>query len=486
MKNRRSFVLIAIFIATFMASVEATIVTTAMPTIISDLHGLAIQSWVFAVYLLATAIITPIGGKLSDRIGRKPIFMIGLIFFTLGSFLCGLAPNMMMLIIFRLIQGIGAGALLPITFTIIADLYTFSERPRIIALINTAWGISGLGGPLLGGYIVQVLNWHWVFFVNVPLGIIVFLLVLFAYHEQKREAKSQPIDFAGIFFLALTLISLLLIFQELGNSTINWTFEIITIIVFILSTLFFIRIERKAADPLIRLDLFKNRMFTIQIATVLLLSGALIGFMIYFPIWLQSIYRVPALVAGLAITPSPILWMSASFFVGFLMRKFVPKFLFLTIIAIIILIYIPIVFSSSNFPMFIFYIIAALTGGGLGIIVTMNTLLAQRLVPKDSIGVASSMVVLGRTIGQAILTGVYGLLFSLGIQHQLKKFPSINENMMNQFISSGSHQTVSNVQKLAMNQITLSALHDVFWLVIVIYAAAFLLNLMDKNKEIIK
>ncbi len=219
-------IFIAIFIATFMTSVEVTIVSTAMPTIISELHGLDIQSWVFAIYLLSTAITTPIYGKLSDNMGRKKIFMFGLFTFILGSFLCGFAPNMISLIAFRLLQGIGAGAVMPLTFTIIADLFTYEERANVMAFTNTAWAISALTGPLIGGTIVDTLGWHWIFFINVPLGLITIGLTAFGYKDLHQKSAKKPMDWGGIITLSIALVSLLLIFQEMASTPMNWLLEI--------------------------------------------------------------------------------------------------------------------------------------------------------------------------------------------------------------------------------------------------------------------
>ncbi|HJE15041.1 MAG TPA: MFS transporter, partial [Lapidilactobacillus dextrinicus] len=163
-------VTIAIFVATFMTAIEGTIVSTAMPTIIGSLHGISLMNWVFSIYLLTSSIATPIYGKLSDRVGRKPIFIVGIVIFLIGSSLAGLSDSMLTLILARALQGIGAGAIQPMTFTMIADIYPFEKRAKVLGLNGSAWGIASIIAPLLGGYIVQHLSWHWIFFINVPVG----------------------------------------------------------------------------------------------------------------------------------------------------------------------------------------------------------------------------------------------------------------------------------------------------------------------------
>ncbi|GAB2027197.1 MFS transporter [Lactovum odontotermitis] len=479
---KRKLILVAIFVATFMTSIETTIVTTAMPTIISELHGLSIQSWVFASYLLTTAITTPIYGKLSDRIGRKPIFLFGLALFILGSFLCGFAPSMSFLILFRFIQGVGAGAVMPLTFTIIADLFKFEERARVFALNNTAWAISALGGPLLGGYIVDFLNWHWIFFINVPLGLLTLFLTLYAYDEKKQAtAVRTKIDLLGIFALAVTLLMLLLIFQGLSGDSINWLYEGIEFLVCILSFALFAHTEKRAKDPIIQFSLFKNYSFSAQILTTFLISGVIIAYQVYFPIWMQSIYRTPAYLAGVAITPASVMWTVASFFVGSLLKKFSSRRLSLFFLGIFILIYLPVVFSSSSFPQGLFYVISAISGASAGVIITTNTLLAQDLVPKENVGVSSSMIVLARTLGQALMTGIYGLAFSLGVNGQLSRYSDIRYDDVNNFISTAVHQVLTAEKLHALENITLSALQKVFMVVIVLFVIAIFINAFDRH-----
>ena len=177
-KTNVPIVTLAIFMTTFMTAIEGTIVSTAMPTIVSDLDGLEIMNWVVSIFLLMTAVSTPLYGKLADSIGRKPVFLFGIALFVIGSSLCGLAQNMIELILFRVIQGLGSGAVQPVAITIIADLYTLQKRAKMLGLNSGFWGVASVIAPLLGGFIVQHLSWHWVFYINVPIGIIAFLLVL--------------------------------------------------------------------------------------------------------------------------------------------------------------------------------------------------------------------------------------------------------------------------------------------------------------------
>lgn len=487
LKNKRLNLLltmIAIFIATFMTSVETTIITTAMPTIISKLNGLSMQSWVFAMYLLTTVVSTPIYGKLSDQLGRKPIFIVGLMIFSLGSFLCGIAPNIYLLILFRAIRGIGAGAIMPITFTIIADLYSYDKRSSKLALNNTAWGISALLGPIIGGFIVDKLNWHWIFFINVPLGLIVLVLILFGLGSKRTTKTHRPIDYKGILSLSLSLISLLFLFQMLSSQELNIIYIIIVALVFSLSLIALVHFEKKSVDPIVPLQLFENQLFTIQILTALLLSGIQISFQVYFPIWLQSVYRVTASVAGLAVTPSPVMWFIASFFVGSLVKRIIPKLITIPIVIVQMLFYLTLVFAKTNFPMIMFYVIAGVTGTGLGIVITMNTLISQEVVSDTEVGTASSMLTLGRTMGQTIMTGVFGLVFNLSINQAVGNHAEVSLGQVNGFISS-NHDSASNLIPI-MQKIIIEGMHNVFLVTVILFGIILLVNLKDKNREIIK
>lgn len=476
--SKRWLIMTAVFIATFMTSVEVTIVTTALPSIISELHGLAYQSWIMSAYLLTTAITTPIYGKLADTIGRKKVFLWGVIMFTLGSLFSGLATNIYMLIAMRALQGIGSGAVLPLTFTIIADNYSFEERARVLAFNNTAWGLSALIGPALGGFLVDALSWHWVFFVNVPLGVIVAVLIWGSYHEKLRATERLVIDWQGISYLAITMVGILLAVQSLDS---NLVVTGVLAVVAVISLILLVRTEKRVANPLISPKLFRNPSFSIQISTTAMLSGILMAYQIYFPIWLQSIYRMPATMAGLVVSSSSIMWLIAAFFVGAVISRFVPKYVAMGVAILLVIFYTILVFAGRDFPSWMFYLIAAVNGGTIGIIISMNTILSQHFVDESMIGSATSLLTLGQSLGQTIMTGVFGAVLNLMIATHRGNLPLAEINR-----SISSNQAGATANKAAVDTVILHGMHGVFAVVIGLLVAVFIVNLVDPNKKVVR
>lgn len=488
-----------------MTSIEVTIVTTALPTISEDLRGLSQQNWVFTMYLLTTAISTPIYGKLSDQLGRRPIFITGVTLFAIGSGLCGLATTMPMLIAFRALQGLGAGAVLPVTFTIIADVFPLGDRSKIIALNNMAWGVSALLGPLVGGFIVDQISWHWIFFINVPLGVVALVLILIGYHEAPRtQAQVQApaaheaptatqarasheahrftlasLDLPGIITLILTLSSFLLALQWLGQGNVNPAIIAAAAVVFVASALAFVRIERKAQSPVIPLDLFRNKTFAIQVITASMLNGLQIGSQVYFPMWTQAIYHTPPSVAELIITPSSILWLIASFLVGASMRRFPPRTIAIPVAIIQMIFYGFMIFAGIGFPIVMFYIVSGLGGFGLGLTITMNTIVGQAVVPERYVGTASSSLTLGRTLGQTLMTGIFGLIFNVTIASQIAQYPALNTDIINNAITTTSGQKLDAATQGLVDNALLSAFHLIFATVVALYVVVIVANLFD-------
>ncbi len=293
------FVVAGLLLGIFISSMDNTIVATAMGTIVADLGGLDKFVWVTSAYMVAVMAGMPIFGKLSDMYGRKRFFLFGIIVFLIGSALCGLAQNIVQLSIFRTIQGIGGGALMPIAFTIVFDIFPIEKRGKMTGLLGAVFGISSVCGPLLGAYITDHLSWHWIFYVNVPIGILSFLLIMTAYHEVGGR-RSQKIDWGGAITLVVAVVSLMFAL-ELGGKEYAWSsVQIIGLfIVFAMSFIGFLYIETKATEPIISFWLFKRRIFAASQMLAFLYGGTFVILTVYIPVFVQAVYGGSATNAGL-------------------------------------------------------------------------------------------------------------------------------------------------------------------------------------------
>ncbi|WP_429970782.1 MDR family MFS transporter [Fructilactobacillus sp. Tb1] len=474
-------VTIALFIATFMSAVEGTIVSTAMPTIVGDLHGVSLMNWVFSIFLLTNAIATPIYGKLADQLGRKNVFIFGVLVFTLGSMLSGMSNSMETLIIWRAVQGVGAGVIMPVSFTIVADMYPFQKRAEVVGLLGSAWGIASIVAPLLGGFIVDNLSWHWVFFVNVPIGIITMILTAVFLVEPKHTQKSK-IDYGGVGLIAVFLLSVMYMFQILGEK-LNWTMIVICLLVAIVSGYLFVKQEKRVSDPIIPLDMFKNRTFVTQNLIAALISGFIFGYEVYLPDWTQGILGLKATMAGFAITPSSVLWMLGSFWTGKLLTKYSPKqimnfsFIFIAFGAIVS------VLLPISTPFWFFFILSGIMGIGFGICITTSSVTVQNEVSKDRIGVASSFNTLSRTLGQTLMISVFGIVLNKSMADGVASHPKANMNLMDQLINPQTAQKLGSEILPSLREILYHSIHNVLVVALLLVIAAFIVNCFDRKKK---
>ncbi|PMD70692.1 MDR family MFS transporter [Companilactobacillus nuruki] len=479
-----AIVTVAVFIATFMTAIEGTIVSTAMPTIIGSLHGVSLMNWVFSIYLLMTAVATPIYGKLSDIIGRKPVLMIGLVIFVIGSTLCAMSNSMLTLILARVVQGIGSGAIQPLTFTIIADIYPLEKRARILGFNGSAWGIAAVIAPLLGGFIVEKLSWHWVFLINLPVGLITIALIWIFFKEEKREHDKLQIDYGGTVLLVLVLLPLMLALQNIGSTAV--ILPIGLVLVSIISVFIFIKVEKRVKDPILPLDLFKNRTFVIQNVLALLVSGFLIGFEAYIPTWMQGILGLSPSMGGFAVTPSSIVWIFGSFWAGTLIKKMAPNrviyisLFFLAIANVLLLL------ANPTTPFWYFCMLAAVAGLGFGLTITTTTVTAQTVVEPENVGVATSFNTLLRTIGQSMMVSVYGIVLNTALAKGAAENKHITVDMMNKLIDPQTANSLPHQLLPKMRQILFSGLHNIYVATLVLLFLGLLLNALElKNRKIL-
>lgn len=469
-KTNVPLVTLAIFLTTFMTAIEGTIVSTAMPTIVSDLNGLEMMNWVVSIFLLMTAVSTPIYGKLADSLGRKPVFLFGIGLFVVGSALCGLSTSMLELIFFRVIQGLGSGAVQTVAITVIADMYPPAKRARMLGINSSFWGVASVIAPLLGGFIVQQLSWHWVFEINVPLGIIAFLLVLFCLKENKH-AQSGRLDLAGTSTLVIFLLSMMLFFQQLEDA--NWLLLGVLMLVMLLSGFGFYQAEKRAEDPILSLQLLKNRNFLILNLINLLVFGLVIGFEFYLPTWMQGINGTSASIAGFVVTPSSLFWILGSFTCTWMVGKWGTKGTIKGMLCLLLAAEIALVIMPFKTPFWVFFLVGPFTGLAFGTITMQSLVESQLMVPSDEIGVATSFNTLMKYLGQTILVSFYGIVFNLMVSHGLSQHPNLNSGMMNKIVSAQKAATLPAELIPSLRQVLFGALKSVYVVGILLVLLSF-------------
>ena len=307
--THRLLVTVCVILAMFMAAIEVTIVATAMPAIVGQLGNFSLYTWVFSAFLLTQAATIMMFGKLADLYGRRPVLIAGISVFLLGSVLCGLARSMMMLIIFRLIQGLGAGSIQPVAMTIIGDLYTLDERAKIQGYLASVWGVAAIIGPLAGGFIVQVISWPWVFWINVPIGLITVAGVLLFLHENV-EHRQRRIDYLGSLLFGGAVAAFLLVLTQGGTQWPWASMEMIALAATFVGCLVLLLLhERRMPEPMIALDMWtSNHLIASANSTVLVAGMMLIGITSFLPMYVQGVMGRSAIVAGFTLTIMSIGW----------------------------------------------------------------------------------------------------------------------------------------------------------------------------------
>lgn len=419
-KTNRPVVLATVMIAMFITAIEATIVSTAMPSIVSELGGFQSYAMVFSIFLLMQAVTIPIYGKLSDLFGRKPVFTFGMIVFLIGSVLCGFATSMLTLIVYRLIQGIGAGAVQPLAMTIVSDIYPLEERGKVQGYLSSVWAFSSVTGPALGGIFVQFVGWQWVFWINVPFGILTLFGLHFFFKEQLDKQKTQ-IDYAGSIMLLITIGSLMTLFIGSG-SLWPWqsTSVVVLAIVFAVGLFAFIRREQVAPEPLMPLSLWQNRTIVISNLTALTSHMVLIGISTFLPTYVQGIMGYSPSIAGFTLGMMSIGWPLASTIGGRYMHRIGLRRMSVSGCVAIILGTIIFVLLKPEYGPVYAGSGAFLTGVGLGLLSTASLLIVQGSTDWNMRGSATALMMFmrisGSTIGASVLAGILNTRYSAYMQ----------------------------------------------------------------------
>ncbi|HJR07941.1 MAG TPA: MDR family MFS transporter [Pyrinomonadaceae bacterium] len=418
--GRRWAVTAGVLTGMFLAALEATVVGTAMPTVIASLGGLNHYSWVFSAYLITSTVTVPVWGKLSDLYGRRLFYQVGIFIFLVGSVLSGLSGSMTQLIVFRAIQGLGAGALVPLGMTIIGDIFTVKERARMQAYFSGVWGFSSVIGPVVGGFITDQLSWRWVFYINLPVGLAAALILGLALKEPKRTVRPS-IDYAGAALLMAAITMLMLALVE-GGASIAALISARNLALFAgAATLaaVFAWVERRAADPLIPFQLFRNRVVAVSVAAGFLAGVGMFGAISFVPLFAQGALGLTATQAGSLLTPLLMSWVGMSVIGGRLLLRVGYRPTCIVGFALMTLGFILLSTFQRETARIWLYVDLILIGAGLGL--TMLTLLiaVQQSVARTQLGIATSLNQFSRSIGGAVGVAVMGAVLSAGLASRL-------------------------------------------------------------------
>lgn len=365
-KKGNLIVTLALLLSNAMAGLDGTIVNTALPAIISDLHGIQYMGWIVAVFLLGMAVVTPLWSKLGERIGNRRTYQIATLLFAIGSIFQALSSNIIFFLIARTIMGIGAGGMNTIPFIIYADLYTnLRKRAKVIGYATASFSAAAIIGPLIGGWIVDTFSWHWVFYINVPIALISILSVQIFFKEPQKISTVEKIDYLGAVIMIVSLVTLLTGIQMIETASLSLVSSLIIISLILLIVLF--KVEEKAADPIIPNRLFKNGPLVVDFILFSLLWGAFVTFNIYIPMWAQGLLGVSALIGGVTQIPGSITNFLGSV-VGPAMQPGLGKYRTVALGTLAFIISFGIMaLAGISVPLWIILIAGAFEGFGLGL-----------------------------------------------------------------------------------------------------------------------
>jgi EmrB/QacA subfamily drug resistance transporter len=409
-KSNMKLVVIGLLLGILLSAMDNTIVATAMGTIVGDLGGLDKFVWVTSAYMVAEMAGMPIFGKLSDMYGRKRFFIFGVVVFLLGSILCGLSQNIVELSIFRAIQGIGAGALVPIAFTIVFDVFPPEQRGKMMGLFGAVFGISSLFGPLLGAYITDYISWHWVFYINIPLGIAAFMLVALFYKESMQHAR-QIIDWWGAITLVGAIVCLMFAL-ELGGSEYAWDSSIILGLFggFAALLIAFLFAETRAEEPIISFTMLQNRLFSSSIAASLCYGAAFITASVYIPIYVQGVFGGTATNSGLILLPMTVGSVITATGGGALLNKMSYRSLMLFSALIFCLGAFLLTTLNVDTPRYMLTLYMLILGLGVGFSFSVLSMSSIHHFDVTQRGSANSMMAFLRSFGMTVGITIFGII----------------------------------------------------------------------------
>nr|WP_244867648.1 MDR family MFS transporter [Vannielia litorea] len=475
-KSRVGLVMVAVAATLLFASLGQTIVTTAMPTMVADLGGVDHITWIITAFLLASTIGAPISGKLGDLFGRKIVIQGGILVFVLGAAIAGCAQSMGMLIVGRAVQGLGGGGLIVVSMAVVADVLPPRERGKAQGLLGAVFGVSTVIGPLIGGFLVEALSWHWIFFVNFPVGLLAFVVLGFALETPVRESKAK-LDFAGAGLLA-TVLSVAVLGSNLGGTVLPWgSPEFLGLVALgAAAATGFVIAERRAEEPILPLGLFRNNTFLVVNSVGFMVGVAMFGTITFIPLYLQVVQGVSPAVSGLFLTPMMAGLIASSTGAGQVMARTGRYKIMPTLsTGLLALAMVSLSTLSEGSPLWLVAVSMICVGLGLGPVFSIGVAAIQNAVPRHMLGVGTASANMFRLIGGSIGTAAFGALFGTGLADNVAGVLPGEASL-----SSISAATLASLPPEAQQEVTRGfsmALHPIFWAGAVVAVVACLVSL---------
>jgi EmrB/QacA subfamily drug resistance transporter len=417
---RKWWALATVMLTMFFSSMDQTVVSTAIPTIIGDLHGFSLYAWVFSAYMMASSVTVPIYGKLSDVYGRRPFYLIGLVLFAVGSAVSGLAHTMPELIIARGFQGLGAGAMMSMPRATIGDIFDPKERGRWMGAMGAVFGLSSIIGPTLGGWITDAFSWRWVFYINLPFAVLAIIGVFYALPKVRTDHQAK-VDWMGAFLLVVGLLPILLGFTWAGTKY-AWTSptEITLFVAGVILLAIFMIYERRASDPVITPTLFKNRIFSTSLILGIFVSMAMFGSLMFLPLYVQGVLQMNAQHSGLLMSPMMVSFIAGSIVAGQYMSK-TGKYRGLAVISGAVIVIGSYLLTRMNINTHYGSVIVNMIvlGLGIGSLMPLLNVAVQNAFPYKMMGTVNSTQQFVASLGGVIASPIFGSILNDTFQHKL-------------------------------------------------------------------
>jgi len=481
-RNRKILVTFALVLSNMMAGLDATIINTALPAIISDLHGIQYMGWIVAIFLLGMAVSTPLWSKFGEKKGNKVAYITATIVFMVGALFQGLAPNIIWFITARSIMGIGAGGMNTIPFIIYSQIFrNIKRRSQVIGIASAGFSGTSIVGPLIGGWIVDEFSWHWVFYINLPLALLSITIVAI-YFNIKEKLNEEKVDYRGAILMVLGLTSFLIGIQLLGVSSIWATLGFIALgagLIFWMS-----RVENKVDDPIVPNRLFKNEKLVIDLILFALLWGSFVAFNIYIPMWAQGIMGLSALIGGMTQIPGAIANFIGSELEPFMQRSMSRYVIIAVGTASFLISFAGLYWANQNASYVFLLVMGVFEGFGIGVCFNALLIAVQFDVEQRDVPISTSFAYLVRILSQTFMSSIYGVILNLAlIKGVQESHGHITMSMMNKLSNAAVAKELPKAYVPEMKRIFFSGIHNIMLsaLILIILVIIILIYLFRRE-----